>query len=187
MTGSVESAVLLCQPSNWLSIRLGRSVRIPGKTLKNPRHEIFARIYAITGNQTQAAIEAGYRNGNRIEARKQGSRLMKTNGDIQRRIEEIRGWSAKHSDMTDEELLTHVTDIAINADRAADKINASKLIMQARGIAQPEEKERKHVPTIGTLQQYILNVSETKLKEITEKKDVIEYSAKERASPERSD
>ena len=149
-------------------------MRIPGKPLKNPKHEVFARVYAVTGNQAKAAAQAGYRGGDQTKARSQGSRLMKTNGDIQRRIEEIRSWSAKHSDMTDEELLTHVTDIAINADRAADKINASKLIMQARGIAQPEEKERKHVPTIGTLQQYILNVSETKLKEIQEEK-VIEH------------
>ena len=84
---------------------------------------------------------------------------MTKNDKIKARIEEIRGWAVKHADVTDEELLTHVTDVALNAEREADQIQASKLIMQARGIAQKPEKTRKDLPSIGTLKQYVINVT----------------------------
>ena len=78
---------------------------------------------------------------------------MATNGNIAKRIEEIRAWSAKHSDWSDEELLTHVTDLAINAEKDSDKITASKLLLNARGIAQPAEKRRDTPPTIQAIKQ----------------------------------
>ena len=130
-------------------------MRIPGKPLENPRHEIFCRHYAIHGNKSEAAAVAGYSEESRGQ---QGYRMSKK-AQIQARIEEIRGWKLKHADISDEELLTHVADVALNAEREADQIQASKLIMQARGIAQKPEKTRKDLPSIGTLKQYVINIT----------------------------
>ena len=141
-------------------------MRPAGRALTNPRHEIFARCYALEGNKTKAAIQAGYAEGS---AHVQGHRMLK-NDKIARRVQEIRDWSVKHSDISDEELLTHVTDLAMNADRAADQINASKLILHARGIAQPPEKRRDSLPSLQVIKNHLnLIVSQDKAEEIVER------------------
>lgn len=95
---------------------------------------------------------------------------MLKNDKIAQRVQEIRDWSLKHADISDEELLTHVTDLAMNADREADKINASKLILQARGIAQPKDRPREGLPSLQVIKNHLnLIVSEDKATEILER------------------
>jgi len=61
----------------------------PSQPLSNARWERFAQLYAVRGTTiTQAAIDAGYGNGNRSSASVTGSRLL-NNVTISNRIVEI--------------------------------------------------------------------------------------------------
>lgn len=130
-------------------------MKVPGKPLENPKYEIFCRHYAIHANKSEAARVAGYSEASRGQ---QGYRMSKRD-QIKARVEEIRSWSLKNSDLSDEDILTHVADLALNAERPADQIQASKLMLQNRGIAQPKGEVDKNMPPIGTLKQYVISVT----------------------------
>ena len=114
---------------------------------------------------------------------------------ISRRIEQIRGYALKNADITDEDLLTHVADLALNGENEATKVNASKLIMQARGLAQPKERRSNDVVPLTEIKNFLtMVVTGDKAEEILKQAlpdqameaEIIEAEAVE-VSPEQSE
>lgn len=98
--------------------------------LENPKHERFAREYAIDRNATQAAARAGY---SKKTSGTQGSRLLK-DAAIADRIVELENQYLKAADITAERVLEELGRIAFaktdEAVKPSDKNTALRMLAQ---------------------------------------------------------
>ena len=103
--------------------------------LQNPRHEGFAQQHAVNGNATQSYLAAF---GDSVKGAAQaGARLLKR-GDVQARIEEIRGEIAQRHEISVDSLVAELDEMialakqdpksyssAVNAITAKAKISGN--------------------------------------------------------------
>ena len=93
--------------------------------LKNQRHEIFAQNLAQGKSQTDAYIEAGY---STTDARAKASRLLATNGNIQRRVKELQERAAIRTELTINDIVNELEaarEVAKENGQAAAMVSAS--------------------------------------------------------------
>lgn len=109
--------------------------------LKNPRHEKFAQGIAAGKSQTEAYVEAGYKND-----RRHASRLLATNGGIVQRIKELMSAAALRAEVTQDSLVAEC-DEAIEFARAAKDghmmVAATRLKAQLTGNIVKERENAK--------------------------------------------
>lgn len=76
------------------------------KVLENPQHEKYCQLYAVTGNKSQAALEAGY--GSKISAASVTADRLHARFEIQMRIEELRLDSVSKLDFSREAVIREI-------------------------------------------------------------------------------
>jgi phage terminase small subunit len=106
--------------------------------LRNTRHEMFAQFLAQGKSATGAYVEAGYKDSE--TARFRASRL-RTNGNVQKRIDELKQKVAKKMEITQESLIAEAEEIRELAIR--DKqYNAALGAVKEKGILSGKRVEK---------------------------------------------
>jgi phage terminase small subunit len=106
--------------------------------LRNTRHEMFAQFLAQGKSATGAYVEAGYKDSK--SARFRASRL-RTNGNVQKRIDELKQKVAKKMEITQESLIAEAEEIRELAIR--DKqYNAALGAVKEKGILSGKRVEK---------------------------------------------
>ena len=106
--------------------------------LRNTRHEMFAQFLAQGKSATGAYVEAGYKDSE--SARFRASRL-RTNGNVQKRIDELKQKVAKKMEITQESLIAEAEEIRELAIR--DKqYNAALGAVKEKGILSGKRVEK---------------------------------------------
>jgi phage terminase small subunit len=106
--------------------------------LRNTRHEMFAQFLAQGKSATGAYVQAGYKDSE--SARFRASRL-RTNGNVQKRIDELKQKVAKKMEITQESLIAEAEEIRELAIR--DKqYNAALGAVKEKGILSGKRVER---------------------------------------------
>lgn len=91
--------------------------------LKNARHELFAQGLAKGKSQTQAYIDAGY---DAVTARQQAAKLV-TNGNIQKRVDELKERAAIKVEYTIEDMVREYEEarqMAIRVENPSAMVSA---------------------------------------------------------------
>jgi phage terminase small subunit len=109
--------------------------------LTNPRHERFAQEVAKGASIAEAYRAAGYR-----DDRRHASRLLATNGDVVKRIGELRAQLAEKAVITQESLLREVEEALGWARSKQDTkaaVAAIKLKAQLTGFLVQERRNER--------------------------------------------
>ena len=107
--------------------------------LKNPKHERFAQLFAVSGNASAAWREV---TGKVKDANVHGDEFMAVHG-MKARIEEIRAGTAEKSERKKEELysfLWQAVDGAIEV--RPEQLRAAEIIARMTGWNEPEKVEQ---------------------------------------------
>ena len=107
------------------------------------RNEKFIEAYLSSGNATQAAIQAGYKEKH---ARKHGSRLLK-NVDICDRLDKRKREQREYLRMSDDDIQARLETLATTAHREADQLRALELLGKISGLMKDKQ----------TVQQVVFN------------------------------
>ena len=142
------------------------------------KQELFIQEYIKTGNATDAAIKAGYKEKN---ARKVGSENL-TKTDIKKRIEELSQKIANNNIMTAKERQEYLTKLINSEDvKVSDKLRALDLLNKMTGeyIQKVEVNENVKTDdpfkdlTTEELKKIIFDNWAAKLKTLNHRKNLI--------------
>ena len=114
------------------------------------RHEKFCREYVsaeLRGERapvTVAARAIGKTETSKDYPAKFGYRLMASNSEVRKRIDELKNAAFSVEDLTPEFLLKAMADEAANAEHSRDKQSALKTLMQCQGMLVNKSEDITH-------------------------------------------
>jgi hypothetical protein len=113
--------------------------------LKNPKHERFAQLYAVSGNASAAWREA---TGKTKDADAHSASFMVIHG-MKERIEEIRAVTAAKSERKKEDLYAFLWRAVDGVEEVkAEQLRAAEIIARMTGWNEPEKVEHSGVNEI---------------------------------------